>query len=242
MPPRLTRPYRRIFRPGVGLGDYQLDPRYAANRVESIHALKVLERDLVLLLDYVAPRNDNLAVYSQRCFELLLRAATEVEANLTAILRANDYPGSRWDMTDYQKVEDATRLSEYEIRFNLWEGDGRAFSPFASWARGEPLKWYSDYNKVTHDRGERFALANLKNVLEAVCGLAVVLYAQFEIQAFQSTTVVYSHLGDDDGWVAHDHSVFAIRPPRSWQEDDRYGFKWEELEGLDNPFVSFPFR
>jgi len=58
---------------------------------------------------------------------------------------------------------------------------------------------------------------------------------------FQSNTVVQSHSSDDDGWVMQDHSVFGIRPPQGWAEEERYSFDWATLKESEDPFANYQF-
>src|SRR5689334_2470696 len=89
----VTEPYFGICRPqqdGAYMrrldNFYALDSRYCSNRVHLVQAYILLERDLLELFDYVEPADSNLATYSHRLYELLLRACTEVETNATGIL------------------------------------------------------------------------------------------------------------------------------------------------------------
>ena len=80
---------------------YLKDGRY--NR--SSLPLSSILRDLNALYDYIEPSDDNLGVFSHRIYELLLRAATEFEANCKGILKAKGYskPENEWYVKDYLK-------------------------------------------------------------------------------------------------------------------------------------------
>ncbi len=99
----LNLAYKRIARPFQSpVGDYiasSIDqsyltqPEYAPDRATSIRGYHAIESDLRRLFEYVEPDDRNLSTFSTRIYEILLRAATEFEANCKAILSANNYSG-----------------------------------------------------------------------------------------------------------------------------------------------------
>jgi len=61
---------------------------------------------------------------------------------------------------------------------------GMTLKPWDEWrkARGVPF-WWTAYNKIKHDRDSEYARANLKNALNAVAGLFVVVLYLYRNQA-----------------------------------------------------------
>ena len=56
------------------------------------------------------------------------------------------------------------------------------FNPFYNWNEQNPtdsLSWYRDYNKVKHDRTSTFHLANLRNALDSIMGLSIMIISQY---------------------------------------------------------------
>jgi hypothetical protein len=54
---------------------------------------------------------------------------------------------------------------------------GLDLRPWSNWQNARNPDWWGDHNKVKHERGEHFSRANLKNVLNAMAGLfLLVLY------------------------------------------------------------------
>jgi len=250
----IDKPYRRIIRPFERLKDgscaykqagvddnYYMDSDYAPNRVELVRAYSIIERDLVRLFEYIEPADKNRETYSHRLYELLLRASTEFEANCKGILGANDYNCPRdFNICDYHKTNEASRLSEYEVRVSVWRGAPKVFRPLDKWSVGRSLVWYQAYNCVKHDRSRSFQKANLENVLSAVAGVLVVLFSQFYVLCFRAHAHVgLYHLGD--GWFSHEDSIFAIKPPTTWTETDFYRFDWSVLQGQRDRFAAYPF-
>lgn len=245
----INRPYRRICRQFIN-GKYSLDggwayvthPKYANSPEQYIRAFLLLQKDMQLLFDYVEPSENNLNCYSYRIHELLLRASIEIEANFKAIFLENGFT-KRGDMTmdDYKKIEISHRLSSYQIKIPVWHGFGNVRTPFAAWKEGKPLSWYQAYNQTKHNRHEAFSMATFENMLDAICGLLIVLSSQFWTHDFAPSDTLLSIGGPNDGMDSAIGSYFRIRFPTDWPEEQRYDFKWQELEKDENPFDTFDY-
>jgi hypothetical protein len=247
----LARPYRRTCRQLAdgsythsGNGRYVAHPAYATSPEHYVRAFQIIQKDLEELFDYVEPSDQNLACHSFRIHELLLRACIEVEANCKAILTENglvlrDNP----NMLDYRKVEASHKLSGYEVSAPTWHGDRAKRKPFANWANppGEQtLPWYDAYNKTKHNRATRFHEATFEHMFDAVCGLVVLLSAQFLNEDFSNNHFVGMSYGDEDAMETAIGGYFRVSFP-DWPEAERYEFDWRELGNEDDPFVNFPY-
>lgn len=247
----LSKPYHRIFRPSLNSScfsdptwGYALDRRYIDPHEKSslLSAAKLILKDFTEILEYVEPCDDNLSTYSHRIYELLLRTCTEVEASLEGILIANGYskPGNRnLNIIDYRKVDPATKLTEYSVIMKQWQPK-RCVRPFEAWKNPkEPLSWYDAYNKVKHDRSNKFFMASLDNLSYAICGLLCILYAQFgkEIGRIDniSEKLIFSIEGD-----IIEIGQFEILLP-TFQDSEKYCFSWDELEVLQDPYSMYNF-
>jgi hypothetical protein len=139
-------------------------------------------------------------------------------------------------MCDYKKIEEATRLSEYQLKLTSWAGDAKLIQPLQPWADGGSLPWYKGYNEVKYSRVDAFEKANLQNAIDSVAAVSSVLFAQFNLLAFSSNEIVSMH-DNWDGWMAHSNSIFWIKPPSSWREDECYGFGAQPFS-----FMSYEFN
>lgn len=245
----LSKPFFRIIRPSLGDNSCQsrhiLDDRYAPDRGSLISAYHLLEKDFIKLLDYIEPTDKNLSVYSHRIYEQYLRAATEFEANCTAILFANDYPKKKnLKIEDFYKINKVSRLNEYQIRLYAWTPIPKIIEPFADWQNTitfKPLKWYQDYNSVKHNRNKNFELANFENLIKAISGVFVILFSQFYVQAFFPYHEGMFYRFDDDRFIYDKNNLFSIKPVQSWDESERYSFNWEKLKSDHTPFDKCKF-
>jgi hypothetical protein len=245
----VDRPYRRTCRQFVdghysegGRWQYVLHPKYAQSPEHYVRAFLILLKDLRELFDYVEPADGNLSCYSYRIHSLLLRACVEVEANCKAILTENGYRRSGdWNMGDYRKIEKTHLLSGYEVLVPNWNGTGSIRKPFAAWASVGSLPWYRAYNTTKHDRHERFADATFDQMLDACCGLLVLLSAQFETNDFSPEESVLTIEGRGDGMESGIGGFFRVRFPNNWPIDLRYDFDWQQLKNEPDPFGTIDY-
>jgi hypothetical protein len=244
----IMRPYRRTARPFMNAGypwgpqSYICHPRFAQEPEMYVRGFRLLQKDLEHLFEYIEPSDDNLQCYSFRVYELLLRACVEVEANCKAILRENSYPENKkkwWTMDDYIKIDISHQLSAFEVKLPHWHGEQRIRRPFRLWHSRKKAEWYQAYNATKHDRRGGFKMATLEHAIDAVCGVLVLLSAQFGAEDFSVTSTV---VGDKpaEGFEDAIGGYFVVRYPH-WVPADQYAFDWYALEREDDPFQNFPY-
>lgn len=249
----LVKPYFRIIRPRLDgsyaqhiNNFYATDVEFASDRIQLICAFDLLVEDLRKIFSFIEPTDSNNTAYSHRNYELLLRACTEFETNCQAVLFANGctvpVSGRYFTIRDYHKLNRAMHLSEYLILLNLWSPVPRIFAPLDEWDSGTSLSWYTDYNTVKHDRNKNFPQASLENVVKAVAGVFVILYAQFNFLTFNAQHK-WGMLGKDDetDFEYDPGSLFAIKTPTSWLPDERYDFDWKTLKMSADPIAQYQF-
>ena len=245
----INKPYYRIYRPllnkAMKPSDFYFeDERYANDRSMLCRSYKILENDLKVLFEYVEPCDNNLHTTSFRLYELLLRSCTELETNCKRILEANGYNlGSCPSMSDYCKVEYATKLSEYEAVLDYWRPNRRVLKPFENWSTSQSLSWYQAYNQVKHDRQVNFEKACLDNVINAVAGVLIILNSQFDfltLTPYQANTFYFQVEGEVGG-ITFAESLFEINKPE-WADFNKYDFDWSNLKHSQDSFQQFNFQ
>jgi hypothetical protein len=253
----ISKPFRRVCRQFVdgrysegGRWLYLLHPKFAIDPRHYVRAFLLIQQDVQELFSYVEPSDPNLATYSHRIQQLLMRACVEVEANFTAIFLDNEYAlpnGSEFKMQHYRLIEKSHRLSSFEVRIPGWKGVRAVRRPFEAWATGESLAWYRAYNKSKHNRHENFHLATLDAMVDAYCGLNVLLSAQFHTEDYSSGHVLMSAGGGpytyegNDGMEPAIGDVLRIRFPSDWPTAERYDFDWQQISSEEDPFQNFDF-
>jgi hypothetical protein len=246
----IHRPFRRTVRQFVdgsysegARWQYVLHPKYAEAPEHYVRAFLVIQKDLLNLFDFIEPDEVNLQSYSFRTHEVLLRACVEVEANCKAILKENGYKkGGNWTMQDYVKVEGSHRLSSYTAKVPVWQGAAAIRRPFEAWATRGSLPWYSAYNDTKHDRYSAFRRASFGNVIDAIAGLAILMSAQFWTHDFgPGAWLLALEGGHKDGMEAAIGDNFRVAFPNDWPIQERYDFKWQDLEMESDPFQLYAY-
>lgn len=253
----LAKPYYRIIRPGphASIEEFVTDPRYAPDRTSLVRAYLNIEATLQGIFDYIEPADCNKCVFSHSLYALLLRACTEVEANFKSILVANGVPGSdNFNMNDYKKVEESSKLSKYKVTFPFWRNLNGSMSdlemiPFESFQEGNRPAWYVSYNEVKHNRDKEFQEASLLNCMNAVAAILVLLYSQFgasclaiRVGSLGFGGPALNEYGYND-LTFYGDTDFRITPPSmtDWREEDLYDFNWNSLKDTAEPFEKYPF-
>lgn len=248
----IKNPYYRICRPfveGYWINStmdhaYFLDPAYAQDATDLKRAYRLLEDDLLRVFDFVEPTDSNLDCYSHQLYILLLRACTEFETNAKAVLLANGYTASKnWKITDYSKIERASKLSEYAIRIPIWSGGPKVFTPFDAWKMGHShsLPWYQAYNDVKHNRSVRFPSASLRNVIHSMGAVLAILFSQFAFSAFEPYHTIDTMDIDDSFFYSYNRCLLSVKPAQSWNPNEKYDFEWQAIASSPGAIQQFPF-
>lgn len=141
--------------------------------------LVALREQLERIFRTVHPTSENFDVYGHDIRNVLILAATEVEAHWKGILKANGLSGQ--STNHYVKLLPAMKLNEYGVRlpFYPWMS---IFKPFGNWSKEKPtqsLAWYDAFNAIKHDRKALFSRGKLLHAIEAVCACYIMIMAQF---------------------------------------------------------------
>lgn len=241
----VNKPYYRIYRPGLRRDmlnnpteGYERDALFLpeAERKSMLMAARLIIDDFERIFEYVEPHTNNENVFSHRIYELLLRTCTEVESCCKGILMANGHAAKNMD--DYKKIERATHLSGYTVQYSNWLPTAYSTQPYSNWATGNPLSWYQAYNDVKHNRSQKFQLASLKNLLDAICGLLCIIHSQIgdSVQRVFQSNVYFSALNDDKVTVRS----FTITPYQ-FSDGEKYDFDWNNIRTDPNRFQRFQF-
>jgi len=254
----VTRPYRRTCRQFAdgsyskgGHWMYLLHPKYAKEPRHYVRAFLLIQQDVLDLFSYVEPCDANLSTYSHRIQQLLMRSCVEIEANFTAILFENKYSRAtscqNLNIGDYKLINLSHRLSAYQVRIPGWKGGAGIRRPFAPWLSDCPLPWYQAYNKSKHNRHENFHLATFDSMMDAFCGLNILLSAQFMSEEYGPNSKSLSISGafntyeGDDGMDPSIGELLRIKFPEDWPVEDRYEFTWPAISSQDDPFENFDY-
>lgn len=146
----------------------------------------ILSKDIRKAFEFVDPDIFHWNVYSHRFYELLLRICTEFESHCKTICKSGLGADNAKNIQHYSQINKIEinglefNLSDFE--FSLTDFDGKIVMPLKNFSNQDndclSPNWYSDYNKVKHNRSEKFKKATLGNVIESFCGLTILHYIQ----------------------------------------------------------------
>ena len=135
-----------------------------------------LESDVERLARFVEFTSNNFGTYSIEMAHLFLAAASEVDVVAKQLCSIMDAAANVANIEQYRGVLRHC-LPEMEASLVTIPRYGLELRPWSNWRDDETPDWWRDHNKVKHQRGEHFALANLENVLNAMAALfLLVLY------------------------------------------------------------------
>ncbi len=172
-------------------------------RVNNVHwnYLLALDADTAIVSRYVEFNPANYAAYSLELARLLMAAASEVDVVAKLACRRVNPATTASNIDEYrlELVPARLNLPKYPIQINRF---GLDLEPWSSWCTGTHPDWWRAYNAVKHERHNEYAQANLKNALNAVGGLFVMLLYAFPDEAH-------------DGLLAPSPSLFSVPESRT---------------------------
>jgi hypothetical protein len=146
--------------------------------------LLALDADAAELSRYIEFTPKNYKTYSLELARLLMSAAAEVDV-VAKLACAQVAPGGRAErIGEYYSVlsKSRTNLRSYRVEIKRF---GLLLTPWIDWTKARSPIWWRACNVVKHRRDTGFPEANLKNALNAVAGLYVMLLYAFPDDAQQ---------------------------------------------------------
>jgi hypothetical protein len=140
-----------------------------------------IEEDLRNISRFIEFSEENLNTYSIELAHILLSASSEIDVILKQLCHLLE-PAIKVDNIDkYRAIvkEKLPLLINEEIKINrFW----LVFKPWENWNNEEiNPDWWKSYNKVKHERNIHFNNANLRNVINAVWALLIVIIYYYKL-------------------------------------------------------------
>lgn len=133
-----------------------------------------LDADAANLSRYVEFKEDNFNSYSVEMARILLAAASEVDVVAKLLCKNVDPTSKAGNINQYRTkltrafpgmISMTVTIPRYALTLRPWD----------NWSQNKSPDWWCDYNAVKHERNANFERANLKNTLNSVGALFVVL-------------------------------------------------------------------
>lgn len=133
-----------------------------------------LEDDVIRLSRYIEFTQDNFDAYSLELARILFSAASEVDVVAKQLCAKLDKTSKADNIVKYRKII-RPAFSVLADALVLVPRFGLTLNPWEQWANNSNPVWWTAYNNVKHHRHTHFADASLKNALNSVAGLFVLL-------------------------------------------------------------------
>lgn len=149
-----------------------------------------LEQDLMKLSRFIEFSEENFDVYSIELAHLLLAASSEVDVVLKALCNLIKPSKNHKNINDYKETV-LTDISGLITDKCYISRHGLEFQPWSSWAGEENPGWWQSHNNVKHTRNTHFNEANLKNTLDALTALSLVVLYYYQRKFSEGSDIPY---------------------------------------------------
>lgn len=143
-----------------------------------------IEEDLFTLFRFVEPTHSNMTTHSLELARILFSASSEVDVVAKLLCQKLDSDRNAKNINDYRLIIAGLIPRFYEVTVHL-PRYGLTLNPWENWGGEENPYWWKAYNNVKHERNEHFQDANLKNTLNSVAALFVLLLFFYREEAQQ---------------------------------------------------------
>jgi hypothetical protein len=156
-----------------------------------------LEADLKTISRYIEFHQSNFGTFSIGLAQIFQATCSEIDVVLKDLCETLS-GRSVANINEYRDVviKRAPGIISKKVSIPLHKLD---FNPWKSWENGDTPDWWTSYNKVKHHRNTHYDHANLKNALNALSALYIVIYDLIRVYRGKTETefsanLIYKHL------------------------------------------------
>ena len=152
-----------------------------------------LDADLEQAARFVALESANFSSYSIEFVRLYLSACSEIDVVAKALCAQIALQESRRNINDYRTVitKEYPKFPTVKVAIPRY---GLEFQPWVDWQSGANPAWWQSYNNVKHKRTKHFTEANLKNLLDALAGLFLLLLYYYQPALYDHALLPWPNL------------------------------------------------
>ena len=152
-----------------------------------------LEQDLAKISRFIEFSEANFGTYSIELAHLLLAASSEVDVVMKRLCKLKNNQKSHSNINDYKEtiMQYFPDFADEKVYIHR---NGISLEPWSNWKGEENPLWWRSYNKVKHERDSHYDKANLKNTVNSLAGLGLIviyyyreLFSQENAHTFAST-------------------------------------------------------
>lgn len=159
----------------MGIETHKIEPHW--------NYLISIEDDLERLARFVEFNEDNFSCYSIEISRVLMSVSAEVDVVCKQLCRIINPDSKAGSINQYRDEITAAfpSIKTFEVTLPRF---GLKLTPWHNWndENGVP-DWWTAYNKIKHHRDSEFHQGNLKNALNAVAGLFIMVLHLYKEKA-----------------------------------------------------------
>jgi hypothetical protein len=144
-----------------------------------------LEKDLENISRYIEFSENNFNTYSIELSRLLFAASSEVDVVAKQLCKLLNPKSRARNIENYQK-EIIIKCPNFPNEEIYVERYGLKYKPWINWNDGKNPFWWKSYNNVKHQRDLYYQEANLKNAINSLGALLILLFYYYGIPLLQS--------------------------------------------------------
>jgi hypothetical protein len=167
------------------------------NKIKYLNYFLLLEKDLETIFKFIEPVEENMTTYSLENVRLYLSICSEIDILFKQILPKNPKNIDEYQARIIEKYGDKF----YNQKVKIEKYDIIAKSPWVNFKDNKNPDWWTSYNKIKHNRLVKFNEATLKNIINAISGLYILVCFYFsdneEQIGYYSVPGFYKHVNTD---------------------------------------------
>jgi hypothetical protein len=152
-----------------------------------------LENDLSFLSRFLEITTSNFSSYSVELGRILFAAASEVDIVSKMYCQKIENINVAENIGNYKAIITKHHPEFHAIKVHM-PMHGITLNPWNKWRSEIQPHWWRAYNKAKHERHEHFSEANLKNAINAVAALYILLIFFYEKEIKSGVLVLNSQL------------------------------------------------
>ena len=149
-----------------------------------------LEKNLEMVSRFVEFDKNNEKTYSIELAHLLLASSSEVDVVAKGICSILDSAKRPRTIDGYRAII-VHSLPDFCAEQAFIPRYGLDFTPWERWPKDLNPLWWQSYNNVKHQRNDHFQEANLKNVLNSMGGLLIMIFYFYKLKFSEADPITF---------------------------------------------------
>jgi hypothetical protein len=174
--------------------------------------LLAIEGDLERLSRFIEFDERNFDCFSVEISRILLASGAETDVVCKQICKKLNPRSSADRIYPYQNeiLASYPTIPDFKVLLPRY---GLTLTPWSNWnSPNNPPDWWTAYNKIKHHRDAEYHQANLRNALNGVCGLFVIVLYLYKEKAEEGELLPHTQIlhVEEDRFAGITHSGYTL--------------------------------